>query len=186
VIWDAKKGDFVSIIDGGEIGSGSLGSYIGRVAWSSDGEWIAFGAEEKNVSIWDVKNGGFIIPPKRDGNTVQDLAWAPGQKSLLYSFSDDTVWIKEIPSGEVRQVFKGYTGRFDALAWSSDAAFIAAGYWDLSKHGNAKRKREETTHQILLWDVNKEKVITRVATHFSSMSRICWITRSTDPCRICR
>ena len=181
VIWDVIKGEFVSIIEGGEIdrsrfASGSDWDFnIWRVAWSSNGEWIAFGAEKKNVSTWDVKKGAFVIPPKRDGGTVRDLAWAPGHNSLLYSLSDETVWIRDLSSGKVTQIIQGYDGRFDSLAWSSDAEFIAAGYYDHNKHGNANRGAEEPQSEILLWDVKNEKVVTRVACHLGYINHMSWM-----------
>jgi WD40 repeat protein len=181
VVWDVKKGDFISIIEGREIDrsrftSGSDWDYnIWHVAWSTNGEWVAFGAEKKNVSIWDVKKGAFVIPPERDGGTVRDLAWASGHNSLLFSLPDETVWIRNVSSGKVRQIFQGYGGRFDSLAWSSDAKFIAAGYWDLKKHGNANRGAEEPQSEILLWDVKNEKVVTRMACHLGYINHISWM-----------
>lgn len=183
VIWDVEKGEFVSIIEGGEIDrsrltDGNDSDYrISQVAWSADKEWIAFGSEKKNVSIWNVKNETFLVPPKREGSAVRNLAWAPGHDTLLYSYNDNTVWIRDVPSGEVRQIFQGYNGLIYALAWSSDAAFIAAGYWNRDESGNPKRGAEgaQSEIEILLWDVKNEKVVTRVVGPNRYVSHLSWM-----------
>lgn len=181
VIWDVKKGDYISIIDGGEINRRGLASgydedyHISHVAWSVDGEYIAFGSEKKNVSIWNFKKDAFLVPPKREGNAVGNLAWAPDRNSLLYSFSDNTVWIKDISSGKVRQILQGLSGRFDALGWSPDAAFIAAGYWDRNKDRNANQSPEDTQPEILVWDVMNERIATKLTGHHSYINHLAWM-----------
>lgn len=173
VVWDVEKGDFISIIEGGDIDrSANDWQYlISHVAWSSDSRWIAFGSEEKGVSIWDVKKGTFLVRPKRESKAVRALAWAPDHNSLLYSFSNNTVWIQDVPSGKAQQIFEGYGGSIDSLAWSSDATFIAAGYTDRSSN----RDSEGPRHEILLWDVKKKQVVTRVACHFGYIYHIAWM-----------
>lgn len=181
VIWDVEKGDCISIIDGGEIDRSGLSSgydsdyRISHVGWSTDGKYLAVGSDEKNVGIWNIKQEAFLVPPKREGIAVRKLAWAPSHNSLLYSYGDNTVWIMDIPSGKVRQIFEAYSGRIDALAWSSEASFIAAGYWDRKKYGKANGGAEDDRPEILLWDVKKERVVSRITSHDSYINHIAWM-----------
>lgn len=178
VVWDVRKGDYVSIIDGGEIDRRGLASghndddHISQVAWSADGEYIAFGSEKKGVSVWNFKRDTFLVAPKRSPNAVRQLAWAPGSNSLLHSYSDNTVWIRDVPSQKVRQIFQGLTGRLDALAWSSDAAWIAAGYWDRDRDRNVDGSAEDTQPEILVWDVKRNRIVSKSPSHHSYIEHI--------------
>ena len=65
-------------------------SWIGRIAWSPDGSYLASPSDDKTIRIWDTRSGA--IARTLDGHTgrVYSVAWSPDGQRLASGSVDRT------------------------------------------------------------------------------------------------
>lgn len=120
-----------------DAGSGQLKiSYTGHtkavtsIAWSLNGKFIASASKDGAVYVWDAASGTTLasFPHKA---WVGGLAWSADSTSIVtgdYN-PDDSVRIWNISTGTGKSIFSDASANpVDAVAWSPDGKFIAAGY----------------------------------------------------------
>src|SRR5207244_2963208 len=62
--------------------------WIGRIAWSPDGAYLASPSKDKTIRIWDARSGACVCTLQGHTAVVISVAWSPdGQR--LASASDD-------------------------------------------------------------------------------------------------
>ena len=102
---------------------------VTRVAWSSDGKWLATGATDKLVRVWDVATGK--IEHELAGHTgtiIWSLAWSPDGTRLASAAEDKTVRLWDPSTGKLVATYDQFPeeiipnkGYGHALAWTADS-----------------------------------------------------------------
>ncbi len=90
------------------------------VAWSPDGQSIAYGAGHADflVEIWDT--GRDVVQPLRGHiDDVSAVMWSPDGRQLASSSLDRTVRIWDATEAKLVRVFDGHRRRVTHLAWSA-------------------------------------------------------------------
>jgi len=112
------------------------------VSWSSSGQYVAAisgsAIPGHNLAVWDWKTGAkTLLSPASDTNApLTTLAWSPAPTSTLLAVGDKDgavyVWNISSTGGNTLpiQTFAGINGEVQALAWSMDGQWLAAGYND--------------------------------------------------------
>ena len=109
---------------------------VSRVAYSPDGRRLAVAGRDGTVALWDVGKGRAIgkplaphIPGAQEPQAVLSLAYAPNGTRLASGNGSGAITIWNTATG--RKVGGGDFGApVSSLAYSSDGAFLAAGFRD--------------------------------------------------------
>jgi WD40 repeat protein len=112
-----------------------------NVVFSPDGRWLATGAEEYTVKIWDVQNGRELKTLWGHNGEVYSVAFSPEGRWIASGGEDSTVKVWD-SHNEFRLVrrFRGHTGLVSSLAFSPDSRQLVSGSRD---------------HTVKVWDVSK-------------------------------
>jgi Tol biopolymer transport system component len=104
----------------------------GAVAWSNDGEWLAFGGGEsqpgmprpflwsrRSDDIWQVGS-----ETTQSDYIFSDPVWSPDNQWLAFNSSNESLCVVEVENGDIK-CFKGYLSAIGtAPEWSPDSRAI--------------------------------------------------------------
>jgi WD40 repeat protein len=120
---------------------------VRQITASPDGHWLATGAEDGNVRLWDTRAGPGALadnPIVLTGHNqpIQALAFSPDGHWLAAGSQDETAILWEVDTLQPNAnpiVLPGNAGGVNALAYSPDSRWLATGagdgttwIWDLS------------------------------------------------------
>ena len=117
-------------------------SWIGRIAWSPDGKFLASPSDDETIRIWDVEQGACLKVLNGHKDTVVSVSWSPDGKMLASSSNDSTIRIWSTETWEVLIILQEHSDRVNCVTWSPDGKTLAS----CSNDGN-----------ILIWSVETWK-----------------------------
>ncbi|MBN2006990.1 MAG: hypothetical protein JXA21_26810 [Anaerolineae bacterium] len=128
-----------------------------RVArWDPTESFIATGAEDGTVALWDGKTGEWLRDLNGHEDRIRSMEWAAGGAQLLTASSDATARIWDATTGE--QFFDlEHPDTVYSAVWSADRRYIATACRD-----GAARVWDATTGDLLLTLPHPDRVV-RVA-----------------------
>ena len=103
---------------------------VNAVAWSPDGRYIASGANDTTVQVWNPTNGGSIFDYRGHSKLVEAVAWSPDGQRIASGSFDKTVQVWNAANGKQTFTYQGHTDRVATVAWSPDSKRIASGSYD--------------------------------------------------------
>lgn len=103
--------------------------YIRSVCFSPDGQYLATGAEDKLIRIWDLKTGRITKYLKGHEQDIYSLDYFPDGRKLISGSGDRTVRIWDLSSG-LTQLTLTIEDGVTTVAVSPDGKLIAAGSLD--------------------------------------------------------
>lgn len=142
----------------------SDGVHDRNVAWSPDGEYIAYisdrtGNDELYIQKQDGKEEAIqLTDPQKVSETYKyELSWSPDSKKIAWYDKMNRLMMIDVASKKVTEVAKSESGEIDDYAWSPDSKWIA--YSD--------SKMSECS-QIFIYNVDTQKVEAVTDTWFRS------------------
>lgn len=120
--------------------SGSDSSWHTRVAFSSDGRWVAAASQQGSVDVWDAATGRLHSTIAAHRDEVLAIAFVPGDRTRLVSSAyDGTLRVWDVHTGQPlpgAAPSERAAGLVSALAISSDGKLLATAgaetaLWDL-------------------------------------------------------
>jgi WD40 repeat protein len=104
-------------------------AFVGAVAWSPDGKYIASGSWDHSVQVWNTQTGALLFSYDQ-GDIVDAVAWSPDGKYIASGSWDDTVQVWNVQAQTLVRIYIGHSDFVSSLAWSPDGKYIASGSWD--------------------------------------------------------
>ncbi|KAL9940279.1 hypothetical protein V8E36_000984 [Tilletia maclaganii] len=166
-IWDVVSGDMIAVLEG------HTDSVI-SVGWSSDGKMAASASMDGTVKVWsqagpavqevdgaastgaaasateDVHSAWKVIANLEGPDEITWMSWHPKGPVLVAGAQDGTVWMWQLPSANVMQVFSGHTAACTCGQWTPDGKRLLTASEDAS---------------LLLWDPRSPTPVSKLNPH---------------------
>lgn len=130
-IFDVQTGEKVCILEDHNAQDMSADLYIRSVCFSPDGRFLATGAEDKLIRVWDIQTRSIRNHFSGHEQDIYSLDFARDGRTIASGSGDRTVRLWDIESGAETLTLTIEDG-VTTVAISPDAAFVAAGSLDKS------------------------------------------------------
>lgn len=111
---------------------------VNAVAFSPDGKWLASGAFDNTVKLWEMKTGNVHKTLHWHSDWVLDVAFSPDGRVLASSGQDHQVRLWDVLTGERLRSLQGHTNDVASVAFHPDSrVLVSAGndrlikYWEV-------------------------------------------------------
>jgi WD40 repeat protein/transcriptional regulator with XRE-family HTH domain len=121
-LWDASDGTLLRQLSGHR-------GVVTRVAWHSDGKWLASGGGGRDggeLFVWDVQSGERVRAFAAAEGVISAVTWYPNRQTLISGGSDGTLRWWDVNSGQSVRVQKGHEGTIRSLKVSPDGSRVAS------------------------------------------------------------
>jgi WD40 repeat protein len=100
------------------------------VAFSSDGQQLASGSNDRMIKIWNVATGQCLQTFKSHARYVESVEFSPDGQQLASGSYDETTKIWNMATGQCLRTLEGHTDVIASVAFSPDGQQIASGSHD--------------------------------------------------------
>lgn len=176
---------------------------IHRLAWSSDGQYLAAAGTDGSINVWNVASRDRIPVASTATGPAWSVAWCPDANRLAAGFENGTVELIEIgTSGSSQLKFTAHQSKVFTLAWSPDGSQLASGSYEdpIIRVWNPADGQQLTTlighsggamglawspdgkqlasssgdRQVKTWDMVTRQVISTMVGHHDYVNAVAW------------
>jgi len=150
---------------------------VNAIAFRPDGVWMAAGAYDNAIGLWDIRSGGFVRRLYREGLPGSTIAFSPDGK-LLAANTARKILLWDVESGEVAKEL-GEREWGDYLAFhpsgkllASAATGAAAAAPSSASPAGSASPGAGPARIVKLWDVESGKVLRELSGHTADPTNI--------------
>ncbi len=145
-IWDTEAGQLFHTIEGHT-------DIVSDMTWSPDAKKLATVSLDQTIHLWRITDEGVhkILELFSLGNNV---VWSPDGSEIVSSI-DDTVYIWDAVTGELREGLVGHSAPISCLAWSPDGQIVVSG----SSDNNIRLWEAKTGTEVRLLQGHTDAII---------------------------
>nr|WP_317891623.1 WD40 repeat domain-containing protein [Tolypothrix sp. PCC 7601] len=163
-LWDVSTGKVIQTLPhlqeatptASYIDSGHQDS-VTSIAFSSDGQKLASGSEDKTIKLWDMTTGKLLQTFNGHSGLIKTIALSNDGEKLASGNDDKTIKLWDVSTGKLLQTFSGHSDVVNSVAFSSDGEKLASGSKDKT---------------IKLWDVSTGKLLQTFNGHSQSVNSV--------------
>jgi hypothetical protein len=133
--------------------------WIGRIAWSPEGDLLAYGLEDATIEIWDRKKAKTVFTLRGHTHWISSVSWSPTGMMLASASQGDEIRIWDLKTGREIKKLIGHTGSVNCVAWSPDGTMIASGSFDRT---------------VRVWDFESGKELMKFTGHIYPIFCLLW------------
>ena len=133
--------------------------WIGRIAWSPDGKYLASPSADNTIRVWDQRSGACVVTCEGHTDGVISVAWSPDGKHFASAANDEIIRLWDVASGKALQLLKEHRGGVKSVAWSPNNQRLASGALD------------ET---ICLWNTASWQLLQTLTGHIGPVTTVAW------------
>jgi len=111
---------------------------VNDVAFSPDGKWLASGAFDNTVKLWEMKTGNVYKTLHWHSDWVLDVDFSPNGRVLASSGKDKQVRLWDVSTGERLRSLQGHKNDVASVAFHPDSQVLVSGsndryikYWEV-------------------------------------------------------
>lgn len=104
--------------------------WIGRIAWSPDGQVLASPSYDRTIRLWDVKTGECLRTLEGHTSGVYSVTIDSGGVTLASGSYDNTVKLWQAVSGRLLRTLEGHRGTIYCVAFDPASQALASGSSD--------------------------------------------------------
>jgi WD40 repeat protein/uncharacterized caspase-like protein len=126
------------------------------ISFSPDGRYIAAGAEDKMVKVWEVATGSMVRTLAGHRELVWSVSFSPDGKYIASASQDETAKIWSAETGQCIHTLKGHTRAVYWVAFSPDGKYLVSGsndgdikLWDI-KTGECIRTTRRSMYSVFV------------------------------------
>jgi hypothetical protein len=131
--------------------------WVGSVAFSPNGKFLASGGWDETVKLWSVSDGSLVRTLKEHTYSVSSVAFSPDGELLASGSSDKTIKLWGVSDGRLVHTLEGHTDWVWSVAFSPDGEFLASGSSDKT---------------IKLWRVSDGSLVRTLEGHTDSVRSV--------------
>jgi len=172
ILWDVKTGESVGrqqiVYTHHMFGfDEDVSSAVLSVAFSPDGNTLASGDYDNNVTLWDVQTSELShkLTMGRHSDIVRTLTFSPDGKTLASGSADKTIILWDAETGKFLDQLNGHSDIINSLSFSPDSSTLASGSADTT---------------IILWNMNQRQRLARPLSGYIHSGQILGIVFSPD------
>jgi WD40 repeat protein len=123
---------------------------ITSLAFSPNGQRVAFADQDRTVRVWDTGMGQEILTIKGHTNDVRSVAFSPDGQRIASGSDDGSVKVSDTATGDEVLTLKEHTGSVRSVAFSPDGRRLASAsddgtvkVWDATSITPESQDRDE-------------------------------------------
>jgi WD40 repeat protein/GTPase SAR1 family protein len=101
--------------------------WIGRIAWSPDGQFLATASADGTVRIWDAGTGETARTLEGHAGVAVTVLWSPDGRLLASGGEGSTITVWDAGTGQPVRTLDADTLSVYSLSWSPDSRLLASG-----------------------------------------------------------
>lgn len=109
---------------------GSKNDRINSVAVTPDGNYILSTSNDKNIRLWQTRNGACLHIFRGHSNAVNAVAMTPDSQFVVSGSKDCTLKLWELQNGNCLRTYKGHSDTVNAVAISPTGSYAVSGSSD--------------------------------------------------------
>jgi WD40 repeat protein/tRNA A-37 threonylcarbamoyl transferase component Bud32 len=134
---------------------------IYAVAWSPDRKHLAYGGQDRTISVRGAATGASTLLYRGHNGSVTTIAWSPNGQLIASASLDHTIQVWKAPTGQRLSTYAMHTGMVYALAWSPDSTRLAS-----TSSGD--------DHSVQIWDISSESEKLSLRGHTYWVRALAW------------